>query len=233
MLKNKEGFSASGNLTKWVRYVLYAQIVVAVVSIASGSAEYELLSSVQNGTYTSEAQVIADAEANDQRQRIIGLVYLSVFVISGFLILRWIHRANSNVKQLGAKNMAFTPGWSIGYYFIPILCLWKPYQAMKEIWKASKDPSDWESQDISGVLPLWWAVWLISNFLGQAIFRISERAEELEELMNINLIYRISDVLDIVLALVFLTIVNRIYSFQTRHLESANIHMQPTAEGAV
>lgn len=231
MLKNKEGFSASGNLTKWVRYILYAQIVVAVVSIVSRTAEYELLSSVQSGVYASEVQAIADAEANDQRQRIIGIAYLSVFVISGFLILRWIYRANYNARQRGAKNMTFTPGWSIGYYFIPIVCLWKPYQAMKEIWKVSKDPSDWESQDITGILSLWWTAWLISNFFGQAIFRLSMRAEELEELMSINIIYRISDVLDIALALVFLTIVNRIYSFQMRHLESANNQMQATAEG--
>ena len=94
----------------------------------------------------------------------------------------------------------------------------------------SKEPSDWKSQDTSGVLPLWWTLWLISNFLGQAIFRLSIRAEEIPELMNLNIITQVSDVLDIFLALVFLSIVNRIYNFQMSHLVNANNQMQPTAE---
>ena len=227
---NNEGFRSSDNLTSWVRYMLYVQIIVAVVSIISGYLEYGLLSDYQNGVYTSQEMAIADGEASDQRQRIVGIVYIIMFVISGFLILRWIHRANYNGRQLGAENMKFTPGWAIGYYFIPILTLWKPYQAMKEIWKASKSPSDWESQETSGILPIWWTLWLISNFLGQMVFRLSMRAEELQELMNLNIITQISDVLDIPLALVFLTIVNRIQNMQKSHLVSTNNQIQPTAE---
>lgn len=222
MQSNNEGFRNSDALTAWVRFMLYAQIVVAVVSMASGYLEYELLTDFQNGTYTSQEQAIADGEASDQRQGIVGILYLIVFIVSGFLILRWIHRANYNVRQLGAENMKFTPGWSIGYYFIPILTLWKPYQAMKEIWKASKSPSDWESQDSSGILPVWWFLWLISMFLGQAIFRLSMRSEEIQELINLNILTQVSDALDILLAFVFLSIVKNVYNYQLGHLSSAN-----------
>lgn len=230
MPHNNNGFRNSDKLTTWVRYMLYVQIIVAVVSIISGYLEYELLSDYQNGVYTSQEKAIADGEASDQRQGIVGIVYLVVFVISGFLILRWIHRANYNARQLGAENMEFTPGWSIGYYFIPILTLWKPYQAMKEIWKASKSPSNWESQNTSGIVPMWWTLWLISNLLGQAIFRFSKHAEELNELMNLNIVTQISNVLNIPLALVLLAIVSNIQNMQKRHLASANNQIQPTAE---
>ncbi len=202
--------------------MLYAQVLVAVISIVSGYLEYQLLSDYQNGVYTSQELAVADGEASDQRQGLIGIVYMVVFIVSGFLILRWIHRANYNARQLGAESMAFTPGWSIGYYFIPILTLWKPYQAMKEIWKASKNPSDWGSSSTSSILPIWWTLWLISGFLGQAILRLSMRAEELPELLNLNLITQVSNVLDIPLALVTLAIVNGIYKMQMSSNESAN-----------
>lgn len=228
-MSNQEGIKNSKSLTSWVRYMLWAQIIVAVISIVSGNLEYQLLSDYQNGVYTSQEQAIADGEANDLRQGIIGIIFLVVIVISGFLILRWIHRANYNARQLGAENMKFSPGWSIGYYFIPILALWKPYQAMKEIWKASKEPSNWESQETSGILPLWWTLWLVSSVLGQAIFRLSMNAEELEELKVLNIIYQVSDVIDIALALVFMAIVNRIYNFQSSRTEGANNQVQPTA----
>ena len=230
MPNNDNGFRNSDKLTSWVRYMLYVQIIVAVVSIISGYLEYELLSDYQNGVYTSQEKAVADGEASDQRQGLVGIVYLVVFVISGFLILRWIHRANYNARQLGAENMEFTPGWSIGYYFIPILTLWKPYQAMKEIWKASKSPSNWESQNTSGILPMWWTLWLISNVLGQAIFRLSMRAEELNDLINLNIVTQISNVLDIPLALMLLAIVSNIQNMQKSHLASANNQIQPTAE---
>lgn len=195
--------------------MLYAQILIAVIEVVFGNLEYQFLSDYQNGVYTSQEQAIADAEANDQRQRLIGILYSIVFVVSGFLILRWIHRANYNARQLGAENMRFSPGWSIGYYFIPILALWKPYQAMKEIWKASKDPSNWASQGVSALLPLWWFLWLVSNFLGQVVYRQYRSAEGIQELMNLSIATQILDALHIPLALVFLAIVNRIHSMQS------------------
>ena len=230
MQNNNDGFRNSDSLTRWVKYMLYAQIIVASISILSGYLEYQLLSDYQNGVYTSQEMAVADGEASDQRQGIIGVVYLVVFVISGFLILRWIHRANYNARQLGAENMEFTPGWSIGYYFIPILALWKPYQAMKEIWKASKNPSNWNSQSVSRLLPIWWSIWIISNILKQAIFNLSMRAEELNELINLNIITQVSNTLDILLALVLLAMVSNIHNMQASQVGSANNQIQPTAE---
>ncbi|MDZ7789932.1 MAG: DUF4328 domain-containing protein [Xanthomonadales bacterium] len=85
----------------------------------------------ENGVYTSQEQAVADGEANDRRQGIIGMIYLAIFIISGIVILKWIYRANYNARQLGAEDMRFTPGWSIGWYLFLFFTLWKPYQAMK------------------------------------------------------------------------------------------------------
>ncbi len=224
-MKDKEkesNFRDASSLTNCVRYGLYAQIVVAVIVISSNFLEYQLLSDYQNGVYTSQELAMADGEASDKRQRVVALTYLAVFIISGFLILRWIHRSNFNARHLGAKEMEFTPGWSIGYYFLPILMLWKPYQAMKEIWKVSHNPSNWQSESVSSLLWVWWFLWIVTNILGQAIFRMSKGAEEIPELMNLNLVSQASEILSIPLALVTLSIVNKIYAAQMSAYESAN-----------
>ncbi len=217
-----EGFKDSSSLTKWVRYMLYVQVLVAITSLVSGFLEYQLLTDYQEGVYTSQEKAVADGDASDQRQQVVAIIYLLVFIVSGFLILKWIHRANYNARQLGAKSMEFTPGWSIGYYFIPLLTLWKPYQAMKEIWQASHNPSDWKLEKVSPMVGLWWFLWIASNMLGQVVFRMSTGAEELSELMNLNIVTQASSALEIPLALVTLAIVNSIYQTQIGAYESAN-----------
>lgn len=221
MSQEDKGFINSESLTKWVKWFLYIQIAVAIISLISGNMEYQLLNAYENGVYTSQEQAIADGEANDARQGIIGMVYPVVFIISGIMILKWIYRANYNARQLGAKDMKFTPGWSVGWYFIPIFTLWKPYQAMKEIWKASSNPDNWSKVKASSILPWWWFFWLVNNFLGQVGMRMSLRADEIPELKAANLVYQASDVVSIVLALVTMALINGIYQAQVSH---ANNH---------
>ena len=202
MSDKKEEFKDPTNLMAWIKYFLCFQVVLSFVAIGSNLMEYQLLTDFQNGVYFSQEMAVADAEANDMRQAVIAFSYLGVFIVSGILILKWIYQANQNARQLGAKDMAFSPGWSIGFYFIPIVSLWKPYQAMKEIWQASQNPSNWSEEKVSSILGIWWFFWIANSIAGQAAFRLSKRAEEISEIMNVNLVSQASEVISIPLALV-------------------------------
>jgi hypothetical protein len=157
------------SLTKFLKTMLWVSLGISIISLLSDFMQMNLLSS---GTFSQAA-----AESNDSRQQIMGILYLVAFIITGISFLRWIHRANSNCRGFGAQGMEFTPCWSIGYYFIPFINLYKPYRAMKEIWKVSTNPVNWQNGNGSCLLGWWWALWLISNFLGQAVFRMSMRAD--------------------------------------------------------
>lgn len=233
MPDKESNYKDAGSLTNWVRYMLYAQVVVAVIAIGSNFLEYQLLSDYQNRVYTSQERAVADGESSDQRQQVVALIHLAVFIVSGFLILRWIHRSNYNARELGATDMEFTPGWSIGYYFIPVLALWKPYQAMKEIWKASHNPINWQSENTSSLLGIWWFLWILNSMPGSAIFYMSNGADKLSNLMNINLASQASEVLSIPLALVTILIVNKVYTAQAVAHENANKSIQPAADASV
>jgi hypothetical protein len=103
---------------------------------------------------------------------------------------------------------------------------------MKEIWKASHNPSNWQSENTSSLLGIWWFLWIVTNMLGQAVFRMSNGAEELPELINLNLVSQASEVLSIPLALVTLLVVNRVYQAQVFAYASANKSIQPTADAS-
>jgi heme/copper-type cytochrome/quinol oxidase subunit 2 len=193
---------------------LCANIVIAVVALFSGTLELQLLTDLKEGVHASESQALAAAEASDARQQLVGVFQIVIFVVSGILILTWIYRANFNAHQLGGTRMEFTPGWSIGWYFIPFSNLWKPYQAMKEIWKASRNPQDWQIQGVSPLLPWWWLFWIVSEILGHASFRMTTSAEELDELVTANIVTLVADVAGIPLSLILLVIVGKICEMQ-------------------
>ncbi|WP_241737451.1 DUF4328 domain-containing protein [Neptunicella marina] len=213
-------FKHSKNLTKWVRYILCVQIVLAIISIGSNFLEYQLLTDLQNGAYVSQIEAFDDAESSDRRQQILNVINIIVFIISGLLILIWIYRANYNSHQLGAKDMDFTPGWSIGYFFIPILALWKPYLAMKEIWQTSHNPNNWALEQAGTILRVWWFFWIVSNIVAQIGFRVSLEPKELQDFINSNIVMQISDLLTIPLAASTLILISSIYKAQYAALKA-------------
>jgi len=213
----KNNFRDSKLLTTWVRYFLFLQVIVAIASMILGHLEYQILMDYQNGVFTSQAEALAAIEVSDQRQFVMAITYLVVFVVSGFFILRWIHRANYNARYF-VGGMEFTPAGSIGWYFVPIFTLWKPYLAMKEIWKVSYFTEDWLNAKASSLLAWWWFLWLTNGFLGQIVFRLSMHTENINDLMVVNRVYLASDLASLPLVLVTLMLVNNIYKAQMYHI---------------
>ncbi len=187
--------------------MLWVSLGFEVVSILSYFGQMSLL----GGTYTE-----AEGAANDSRQRVIGLAYLAVFIVTGIAFLKWIHRANLNCRGFGAQGMKFTPGWSVGYFFIPFLNLVRPYQAMKEIWKVSQNPSGWQSASTSSLLGWWWALWLLSGFLGQIVFRTTMNATTIDQLQASTGLSIVSSFVGIPLCLVAINLIKTIAGMQER-----------------
>lgn len=95
-----------------------------------------------------------------------------VFLASVVVVCMWIHRAHANLHELGHEGLEYTPGWAIGWYFIPIANLFKPFQAMRELWSESHSLTDNYSDVAPGNLGLWWAMWIIGNILGNISTRM-------------------------------------------------------------
>ena len=107
-------FKDPTTLTRWTKGVLYAEIALSVVAIASDVMEQALLVAMESGAYAgAQPEMMAQADASDQRQQIIGILQLIMAAVSGVLILCWIYRANANARALGAAQMRFTPGWAV------------------------------------------------------------------------------------------------------------------------
>ena len=214
------GFRDATTLTRCLKALLWLKIAVDLVAILSTFLQIGVLLSLQQHLYASASAAQADAHASDVERRAIGLVQIAVLVITGLVFLRWIFRANANARQLGAADMRFTPGWSIGWYFVPFANLWKPYQAMKEIWLASAAPADWQNHPRGAILPWWWFCFLLSGITGNILFRLARAATDVSTLMSADVMIIIADTASILLSWLALVLVGQIYRMQVSHVRA-------------
>lgn len=200
-------------LTKILKILLGLGVAIAVVSLLSSFMQVELLG--------RDSFSEAEGQANDSREQIIGLFSLALYVVTVVIFGRWIVRANKNVRALGADGFRITPGWAVGYFFVPIINLWRPYQAMKDLWRASHNPTLWTGTTAGSVLPLWWTLWLLSSVMGQISFRVMMNAEGLEELQAATNVQMVAEAVGIPLCLVAITLVSQIARAQTSHSDAS------------
>ena len=188
-------------LTATLCILLKITIGVTVVAVLAGFYRYYSYSTLPSDVDANEIMLPVD-HVND----VLALVQIVLVIIAGITFLRWTYRSNTNLRALSGESMRFTPGWSVGWHFIPIANLWKPYQVMKEIWKVShKGASTTHS-----VVGWWWALWIIANYIAGMAINSVEHADDASGYAASALSFIISDGLDMILYVVTLAIVTRI-----------------------
>ena len=124
-----------------------------------------------------------------EAETIFVLLYLLILVL-GFIVfistagffLAWIKRSYQNLSAFNVQALSTTPGWAVGYWFIPILSFYYPLRIVNEIYHGSRTNIGNEKARISDTsTPLihgfWWALWLICGVGGNITFRISMSSE--------------------------------------------------------
>ncbi|MEZ5299954.1 MAG: DUF4328 domain-containing protein [Verrucomicrobiales bacterium] len=132
---------------------------------------------VMNPELMSDGVFETDEEAADLLLiGLLGIAYLLVFSVCVVFWCIWTNRCAKNIRALGANPsfLEFTPGWAVGWYFIPIAFWWKPYQAHREIWLASDSPGQPAVGSVPSLVGIWWAAWVVMNIFSNVSSRIDD-----------------------------------------------------------
>ena len=124
----------------WAQRLLVVQAVVCAVAIALALARGPAVSAAED----------------DPVWLGLMLLQLLIFIFAGFVVLRWTYIATANVHAFGAEGLAAGPGMAVVSYFIPVANLVMPFQALRDVWKASVEPRDWEVIATPPLLRWWW-----------------------------------------------------------------------------
>ncbi|MBN1589021.1 MAG: DUF4328 domain-containing protein [Pirellulales bacterium] len=167
-------YESAGTRAGWARGFLTAELVLAVANIVFLVWEIDFARRIAVGQFTNE-----DVAAEGTMLLLLHFMGMIVSIGSVVAFLMWFHRVHRNLPSLGARMLQFTPAWAVGYWFIPIMNLFRPYQVMREIWQAS-DPALLQSpfstrvatRVSSAVVGWWWALFLVMGWLGNIGSRI-------------------------------------------------------------
>jgi hypothetical protein len=179
--------------------VFIIQIIMIVVSVCTDIGYLGAL---------GHKQSIDEFGAADILQVVVAINLLGINVISIVFMLRWVHRAYKNLPPLKAGNLDSSPGWVVANFFIPILCLYKPYRAMKEIDKHSVATG--RESDRSNLIGLWCTAWIISCVLSQISFRANMKADTLSGTEAATFASIVADSFDLIPILLFIPIMRRL-----------------------
>jgi uncharacterized protein DUF4328 len=108
-----------------------------------------------------------------------------VIALTAIPWLLWQYRAHANLRALGVSGLKYSPGWAVGWWFIPFANVVVPFLVMRELWKAS-DPEasslDWIARRATALLGLWWASRLLANVFLQIGFVLDDNLNALSDL---------------------------------------------------
>jgi hypothetical protein len=61
--------------------------------------------------------------------------------------------------------MSITPGWSIGWFFVPFANLVMAFRGVQETWQESHEFAGLNEDRDSPLLRWWWGLWLATNIV--------------------------------------------------------------------
>ncbi len=203
--KQHPGFRNPTRLANWARGFLCVGVAAQVARIAHHTRAF--------GAFSETGEAAASPATAGY-----AVLLAATALTTAVLVSKWIYRANCNARALGASGMAFSPRAAVGWYFVPVANLWKPYQAMKEIWQASVSPFGWRRQPVSWLVPCWWLLGLLGSWTAAMVAWAAQKSvDAIDETTAERLGEAVQQGVLIPASLLLVVIIGRVHAMQTVH----------------
>jgi hypothetical protein len=146
-------------LSTWAWGLVAAASLGAAIVLPLRIAQLNTLHQYMNGQVS-----LADVNNATSRAGGVGVVAALVSLAALVVWLVWQHHSQANLPGLGAMGMKYSPGWAVGWWFIPVAWWVMPFRTMRELWLASgpeAGAADWTAQRLTPLIPLWWTFWIL------------------------------------------------------------------------
>jgi Ca2+/Na+ antiporter len=202
-------------MTLWMKLLVGGAILASVLEFIFRIFEYRLLGDIASGAFDviGESPVHA-LTMSDARVSFAAYSRMILFFAAALLFLFWTFRANCNALALGAREMRYTPGWSVGWFFVPFANLVMPFKVMREIWQASSDPGNQSAKSSSAVVGWWWFAWLANTVAAYAVGAMFKNIDGVEAAQRVSAAAMVHDLVQIGLYVAIFALVKGIFDRQ-------------------
>jgi hypothetical protein len=155
--RSLRGLTTALTILLWITVPINVLLVIGVIHHLSVLSDHEV------GGLVFDPDPVNDAATFPAAMLVLfALLSIAIFIV--FVI--WLYRAAKNNEALGRDNTRFSPGWSIGAWFIPLANLVIPVLIVRDLWRGS-DPSvprgepNWRRAPGGAIVGWWWAAYLV------------------------------------------------------------------------
>ncbi len=137
-----------------------AAVVVLFINVAADGLDaiFSALN-LSRGTPSNPEQL----SILDVFEGLLGLGQAVLFIVTVVLFLRWWHLMARHALARGIP-LGATPGWAVGYWFVPFVNLARPYRIAKTVA---------DGLGVTAPLGVWWGLWIASNIIANASARLN------------------------------------------------------------
>ena len=216
---NVKGFRSARLRAGWLLGILVVEALLHAANTALYFTEAWLIDRFQRGEVDLDTLLIFDTVVP-----LVSLVVLVAVTIAGFVMtLAWLSRSVDNTPYLLGGTPKQSPGWSIGWWFIPFANLVMPYRVITDL---DRRMARGITGPIRGFILAWW---LFSIFAGAANNVVARALplDTLEQIQTFALWAGITEIPLVVLPFLLFLIVRRI-----QHNADARLQMLSDASAA-
>jgi hypothetical protein len=187
------------------RLAMIALLVVVAVEIAALVADVGRVG-ITNRILRADTVSDGEVTASDTFVQLTAVLEIAVMIACAALFLSWLHRVVANGPALGGRELRYTPGWAVGWWFVPVLNLVRPFQVVAEAWVVSaRDPS----AGLGLLLPAWWGLFILGNVVSRFLV-VRTGGDDVTALRNAAIIDIVASVVLVVAALLCVVMVRRL-----------------------
>ena len=93
-------------------------------------------------------------------------ISIIVFLASATAFLFWFNLAYRNLLAFRTEGLKYSSKKAVGFFFVPFISLFRPFQIACEIWKASSPAQphmSWKQNRTPLLLKAWWASYIVTG----------------------------------------------------------------------
>lgn len=117
------------------------------------------------------------------------IIRITVMVLAAVFFSMWMYRGTKNLWGAGLPDLKTTPGWSVGWWFIPVAFWFMPLPGVIQLWKGSVHHSkgtgdgNWRGESLNPLVIIWWVCWVAGSLLSLVSDRFTGEDKEIPDLI--------------------------------------------------